>query len=80
MAKDITESHQADGHTAPPATGNGDLATPSAPLRHYARSRGEGSSLAAASDGNLAAKVCHPDTLNMLFGAHVTSPACSCRQ
>ena len=58
MAKEITESQhaQADGHTAGPTAGHGDLATRGAPLRSYLRS---GGSFAAASEGDLAAKVCH---------------------
>jgi hypothetical protein len=58
MAKEITESQhaQGDGHAAGPTAGHGDQATPGAPLRSYLRS---GGSFAAASEGDLAAKVCY---------------------
>ncbi|KAK9905656.1 hypothetical protein WJX75_003995 [Coccomyxa subellipsoidea] len=56
MAKEITESQhaQGDGHAAGPTAGHGDQATPGAPLRSYLRS---GGSFAAASEGDLAAKM-----------------------
>ena len=53
MAREITESHQADTHTAGPTAAHGDLATPGAPLRHYMGGQGR------ASEENLAKKVCH---------------------
>lgn len=51
MAREITESHQADTHTAGPTAAHGDLATPGAPLRHYSGGQGR------ASEENLARKV-----------------------
>ncbi|BDA47382.1 probable phosphoenolpyruvate carboxylase [Coccomyxa sp. Obi] len=51
MAREITESHQADTHTAGPTAAHGDLATPGAPIRHYMGGQGR------ASEENLAKKM-----------------------
>lgn len=58
MAREITEAHhaQGDAHTGP-SPGQGDMATPGAPLRLYMRQKGTPATDASAED--LATKVRH---------------------